>query len=103
MANEKKKKGWGANRHGNSEQIDVVGKGSRYVVGMWLVCCRYVVSKGGRYVADKGGRYVVDIWMVLYVVGMWSICGWYVVDMWLVCGWYVVGMWLVCGRYVVGM
>ena len=46
------------------------------VMGMWLVCGQYVVSKGGQY-----GRYAVSMWSL-----RWSVCGQYVVSMQLVCG-----------------
>ena len=58
-------------RNGDSEQVDLVSKGGRHMVGMWSVCGRYVVGKGGQYVVDKGSQYVVG-----YVV---SRAGWYVV------------------------
>ena len=56
---------------GSSEQVDLVG--------MWSVCGRYVVGKGGRYVVGneravvgKSSR-VVGMWSVK--VSAWSVCG----------------------------
>ena len=60
----------------------MVGKGTQYVVGIWLVYGRYVVTKGGQYllamwlvcswhVVGKGGRYVVG--RESDVVGKWSV------------------------------
>ena len=57
----------------------MAGKGSRYVVGTWLV------GKGGWYVVGQGGRYVVGregdvvgksyrvVHKVRHVAGMWLV------------------------------
>ena len=76
----------------------VVGMSSVCVVGMWLVCCQYVV---GMWVLGLPVHslycWILTRWQCQHLS---AVCGGYVVGMSSVC---VVGMWLVCCRYVVGM